>query len=89
MFSIEQMKADAEACNKRNRRLWGVSNFVSGQSGVMRKQCERAMGRREKVWAMYATGMTMAQIAQETGLTLSTVKSDIYTVRLQNDRDAS
>lgn len=89
MTTLDLMKADAEACNKRARRLWGVNNYVAGQDGIVRKQSERVMVRREKVWAMYEGGMTTGQIAEATGLTRSTVKSDICTARVQSEREAA
>jgi DNA-binding CsgD family transcriptional regulator len=77
------MKADAKACNKRMRQNCGVSSFALAaiNSGYRPKQSPGILSRREDVWGMYESGMTQSQISTKTGLTLSTVKSDIFMMR--------
>lgn len=86
---MDLMKADAESCNKRMRRAWGITSFVAGQEGIVRKPSQRVAARRQKVWDAYESGMKMREVADAFGLTLGTVKSDISAARLQLERDAA
>ncbi|MGB1214865.1 MAG: helix-turn-helix domain-containing protein [Pikeienuella sp.] len=62
--------------------------MAANQSGYKPKRSPAVMARREEVWAMYQTGMTQVQIAKETGLTVSTVKSDCAQMRREKRKAA-
>lgn len=83
MTVLELMKADADACNKRARQNWGVVEFPTGQSGYSKRQSDKLMPRRENVLALFEAGLSTAEIADMTGLTRSTVKSDLSIARRQ------
>lgn len=87
MTILDLMKADAEACNKRMRRLWGINRYVMGQEGRVGKRCEKVAARRKKVLAMFEGGMTRLEISQKLNMPPETVKTDIAEARLAAKQD--
>ena len=87
MNLIEAMKADAKICNRRARKVWGINSHVRGQQGITRDSSQRVIARREEVFKMAQSGMSYSEICEATGLTRSTVKSDIYTCRAESQKD--
>ena len=80
--ALEKVKADAEQCNRRLRAVTGVGqkpNYGAGQ-GRTKPVIQRRLAVRQMMHSM-----TIADMAEHLGVSVSTIKGDIITNRTEDE----
>ena len=67
-------------------RTWNLDTRLEQPTGLHRSAIPELTKRKREVLALYTTGMTIREVAAETGLTHSTVKSYLRDIRAQFTR---